>query len=180
MEVSPWWNKRSGKSCTLQGTHTGAVLEELQPVGSPWSICEGLNPVGGTLHWNRGRKWPCRSSRDKVLWTDITYSPSPCAAWGEEVVECGREGEGVFSFLLALTVLVCYQQAINYIILPCTESVLLFYYFIYLFIISEQSPHLYLNPWAFFIIFFFFIVFYPPAKLRKGSVTWLFLTTHHH
>jgi len=42
---------------TLRGTHTGAVCEELQPMGRTnfGEVHGGLFPVGGTPHWSKGR-----------------------------------------------------------------------------------------------------------------------------
>ena len=42
---------------TMEGTHAGAVREELQPVGRTHGgeVCGELSPVRGTSCWSRGR-----------------------------------------------------------------------------------------------------------------------------
>ncbi|KAK4812750.1 hypothetical protein QYF61_018299 [Mycteria americana] len=41
----------------VEGTHTGAILEELQPMRRTHigEVCEGLDPMGGTPCWSRRR-----------------------------------------------------------------------------------------------------------------------------
>jgi len=41
----------------VEGTHAGAVHEELQPVGRTHvgELCEELSPVTGSSRWSRGR-----------------------------------------------------------------------------------------------------------------------------
>ena len=101
----------------VEGTHVGAVHEELQPVGRAHvgGVCGELCPVGRTPYWSRGRVWGGRRGRENVWWTDCNlHSLSPCAAQGEEVENLGvksslgrREGwrEGVlrFSFYFSLS-----------------------------------------------------------------------------
>jgi len=41
----------------MEGTHTGAVREELQPMGRTHieEVCGELSPARGTSRWSRGR-----------------------------------------------------------------------------------------------------------------------------
>ncbi|PKU41973.1 suppression of tumorigenicity 5 protein isoform x4 [Limosa lapponica baueri] len=54
----PHWSSLLLKDCTpTEGTHVGAVCEELQPVGRTQvgETHEGPSPMGGTPRWSRGR-----------------------------------------------------------------------------------------------------------------------------
>jgi len=53
----------------MEGTHTGAVCEELQPVGKSHfgEVLGGLFPVDGTPRWSRGREQGGRSEREHVM-----------------------------------------------------------------------------------------------------------------
>lgn len=56
----------------------GKVLGELRPVVSPHRISWGRTAsYEREPMWSKGLEWPCRSSRDKVLWTDCSlHSPA--------------------------------------------------------------------------------------------------------
>lgn len=50
------WSRLCLKDCSpWEGTHAGAVREELQPVGRTHigEVCEGLSPMGDTPRWSR-------------------------------------------------------------------------------------------------------------------------------
>jgi len=96
---------------SMERTHAGAALEELQPVGSTHTgeVCEGESPVGGTLCWSRGCARGERNSRDYCYELTVTLTPcSPAPLRREEADESGEklfeeEGGGrkvFFSFIL--------------------------------------------------------------------------------
>ena len=60
----------------VERIRAGAVYEELQHMGRTHTgeVHEGLFPVGGTPYCSRTRVWWAKSSRDKVLWTDLNPS----------------------------------------------------------------------------------------------------------
>lgn len=77
--------------------HMGAVLRELQPMGSPWEIhWRRRAPMGGTL-CGAGAEglW----SRDKTLWTDCSPIPH-CPAL--------LRGRGIGGWMGRKVVLVCF------------------------------------------------------------------------
>lgn len=69
----------------------GAVLGELQPVGSPCGISLGRTVSHGRdVMWSRGREWLGKSGRDKVQRADQSpHSLFCCTTWGKKVEEGG-------------------------------------------------------------------------------------------
>ncbi|KAK4818051.1 LOW QUALITY PROTEIN: hypothetical protein QYF61_004578 [Mycteria americana] len=59
-ERSPCWSRFAGRTCDpVEGTHAGAVHEELQPMGRTHvgAVHGELPPIGVTPRWSRGRVW---------------------------------------------------------------------------------------------------------------------------
>jgi len=74
----------------MEGTNTGAVCEELQPVGRTHrgEVCGELSPMRGTSSWSRGsvRSLPpegqgvAETTCDELTTTPIPCPPAPLGA----------------------------------------------------------------------------------------------------
>lgn len=64
-----------------QGTNTGAVHEELLPMGRTHTeeIHEGLSPMGGTPRWRKGRvsAAPAKEEVVETMCEELTVGPIP-------------------------------------------------------------------------------------------------------
>lgn len=115
----------SWRTAPMEGACTGAVPEELLPVGRTHTgqVFEGLSAMRGTSHWSRGRLWRERNGRGQALWTDHNpHSPPPCTAQGKKRGELGvnpclgrREAMGRKCFLDFFFLFICrYPTLINW------------------------------------------------------------------
>ena len=94
--VTPWgcWSSLFLKDCTLwEGTHAGAVCEELQPVGRTHDreVCAELSPVRGTFTLEQGQsvrspppeeEGAAETTCDELTAAPCPHSPSSCDAQG--------------------------------------------------------------------------------------------------
>lgn len=75
---SPWCESRVGSAWRvgpMVWSCTGAMVGELQPVGSMCGISLGRTASGGRdLTWSSGREGPWRSGTDVALWTTTPIS----------------------------------------------------------------------------------------------------------
>lgn len=111
----PCWSSLLLRGCTLlEGTHTGAGSEELQPLGrtSSWRkdclLWEGPHIGAVEECEEESFLWGERSGKNSVQWTNCSpCCPSPLHYWGEGVKKIGREakprkkerwGEGILWF----------------------------------------------------------------------------------
>ena len=87
----------------MEGTHAGAVCEELQPVGRTHvgEVCGGLSAMGGTPRWSRGGVRSPPPEEEEAAETrcdELTTTPIPLRCWrggGREFrseVEPGKKG----------------------------------------------------------------------------------------
>lgn len=96
----------------LEKTHTGAVLEEPQPMRGTHvrAISERLYLMGGTLHW----RWERELKRKEHQRHGLTTAPIPSSpyavlqGWGKTGGKADPEEEGKGGFVLFLTILLFY------------------------------------------------------------------------